>query len=152
MDEETPKPEEHPVQVIETDNTEPSDKELGDKETETERINHSSSKPDDKLKNLTQLVYILQAISLVVGVTSIAGLILNYLKRDEVKGTYLESHFAWQIKTFWFALFGVILGWLLAIVLIGFLILGAVGLWYIYRIVKGWLAFNDGKELSNALF
>ncbi len=107
---------------------------------------------NDNLKNLTQLVYILQAISLVVGVTAIAGLILNYLKRDEVKGTYLESHFAWQIKTFWYALVGVILGWLLAIVLIGFLILGAVGLWYIYRIVKGWLALNDGKELDNALF
>lgn len=139
MDEEAPKPEEHPVQII---------------EPEAELINKSSSKPepDDNLKNLTQLVYILQAISLVVGVTSIAGLILNYLKRDEVKGTYLESHFAWQMKTFWFALLGVILGWLLAIVLIGFLILGAVGLWYIYRIVKGWLAFNDGKELSNALF
>lgn len=137
MDEETPKPEEHPVQVIEAEVT-----------------NNGSSKPepDDNLKNLTQLVYILQAISLVVGVTSIAGLILNYLKRDEVKGTYLESHFAWQMKTFWLALLGVILGWLLAIVLIGFLILGVVGLWYIYRIVKGWLAFNDGKELSNALF
>ncbi len=107
---------------------------------------------NDNLKNLTQLVYILQAISLVVGVTAIAGLILNYLKRDEVKGTYLDSHFAWQIKTFWYALIGVILGWLLAIVLIGFLILGAVGLWYIYRIVKGWLALNDGKELDNALF
>ncbi|MDX2348811.1 MAG: hypothetical protein QNK32_00335 [Porticoccus sp.] len=144
MDEEAPKPEEHPVQIIEPD----------EKEPEAELINNSSSKPepDDNLKNLTQLVYILQAISLVVGVTSIAGLILNYLKRDEVKGTYLESHFAWQMKTFWFALLGVILGWLLAIVLIGFLILGAVGLWYIYRIVKGWLAFNDGKELSNALF
>ncbi|MBQ0712890.1 MAG: hypothetical protein KBT53_08015 [Porticoccus sp.] len=144
MDEEASKPEEHPVQIIEPD----------EKEPEAELINNSSSKPepDDNLKNLTQLVYILQAISLVVGVTSIAGLILNYLKRDEVKGTYLESHFAWQMKTFWFALLGVILGWLLAIVLIGFLILGAVGLWYIYRIVKGWLAFNDGKELSNALF
>jgi uncharacterized membrane protein len=100
----------------------------------------------ENLKNLTQLVYILQAISLVVGVTAIAGLILNYLKRDEVKGTFLEAHFAWQIKTFWYAFVGFILGWLLVIVLVGFLIWAAVGLWYIYRIVKGWLAFNDGKE------
>lgn len=97
-------------------------------------------------KDLTQLVYILQAISLVVGLTAIAGVILNYLKRDEVKGTYLEAHFRWQIKTFWYALGGVILGWLLAIVLVGFLILAVTGLWYIYRIVKGWLALNDGKE------
>lgn len=97
-------------------------------------------------KDLTQLVYILQVISLAVGLTAIAGVILNYLKRDEVKGTYLEAHFRWQIKTFWYALGGVILGWLLAIVLVGFLILAATGLWYIYRIVKGWLALNDGKE------
>jgi len=135
MNEETSQHEERSVQVVEAEN-----------ETST------GPSPDDKLKNLTQLVYILQGISLMVGVTSIAGLILNYLKRDEVKGTYLESHFTWQIKTFWYTLLGVILGWLLAIVLIGFLILGAVTLWYIYRIVKGWLAFNDGKELSNALF
>ena len=106
---------------------------------------------DDNLKNLTQLVYILQAISLVVGVTSIAGIILNYLKRDEVKGTFLESHFNWQIKTFWYMLIGVIVGWLLALVLVGFLVWAAVGLWYIYRIVKGWLALNDGKELGDAL-
>jgi uncharacterized membrane protein len=83
---------------------------------------------------------------LAVGLTAIAGVILNYLKRDEVKGTYLEAHFRWQIKTFWYALGGVILGWLLAIVLVGFLILAVTGLWYIYRIVKGWLALNDGKE------
>lgn len=106
----------------------------------------------ENLKNLTQLVYILQAISLVVGLTAIAAIILNYLKRDEVKGTYLESHFNWQIKTFWYMLAGVILGWLLALVLVGFLVLAAVGFWYIYRIVKGWLALNDGKELDDALF
>jgi uncharacterized membrane protein len=134
MNEETPKPKAHPVQI----------REANDKETETEPTS-TEVVPDDNLKNLTQLVYILQAISLVVGVTAIAGLVINYLKRDEVKGTYLEAHFTWQIKTFWYALLGVILGWLLVIVVVGFLILGAVCLWYIYRIVKGWLAFNDGK-------
>lgn len=122
------------------------------REPESEASMESSIEPSENQKNLTQLVYILQAISLVVGVTAVAGLILNYLKRDEIKGTYLESHFNWQIKTFWYALLGVILGWLLALILIGFLIMLAVGLWYIYRIVKGWLAFNDGKELPDALF
>lgn len=112
----------------------------------------TTGQTDLSVKNLTQLVYILQAISLVVGVTAIAAVIINYLKRDEVKGTYLESHFNWQIKTFWYMLAGVILGWLLALVLVGFLVLAVVGLWYIYRIVKGWLALNDGKELSDALF
>jgi len=115
-------------------------------EQSVEVVGTAEAPVDDKLKNLTQLVYMLQAISLAVGLTAIAGLILNYLKRDEVKGTYLEDHFRWQIKTFWYALVGVILGWLLVIVLVGFLIWAVVGLWYIYRIVKGWLALNDGKS------
>lgn len=106
---------------------------------------------EEKLKNLVLLVYILQAISLVVGLTAVAGVIINYLKRDEVRGTWLESHFEWQIKTFWWLLAGVVVGWLLAIVLVGFLVLFVVGIWYIYRIVKGWLALNDGRGLNNAL-
>lgn len=76
-------------------------------EQSVEVVGTAEAAVDDKLKNLTQLVYILQAISLAVGLTAIAGLILNYLKRDEVKGTYLEDHFRWQIKTFWYALVGV---------------------------------------------
>lgn len=106
---------------------------------------------EEKLKNLAQLVYILQAISLVVGLTAVAGIIINYLKRDEVRGTYLESHFNWQIRTFWWMLAGVVVGWLLTLVLIGFLILLVVWIWYIYRIVKGWLALNDDRGLDNAL-
>ncbi|MFT7300825.1 MAG: putative membrane protein [Porticoccus sp.] len=125
MNEETPKPKAHPAQI----------REASDKETETEPTS-TEVVPDDNLKNLTQLVYILQAVSLVVGVTAIAGLIINYLKRDEVKGTYLEARFTWQIKTFWYALLGVILRWLLVIVVVSFLILGAVCLWFIYLIVK----------------
>ena len=106
---------------------------------------------DKKLKDLAQLVYILQALSLVVGLTAVAAVIINYLKRDEVRGTYLESHFNWQIKTFWWMLAGVVVGWLLTLVLVGFLILLLVWIWYIYRIVKGWLALNDGRGLDNAL-
>lgn len=104
-----------------------------------------------KLKNLAQLVYILQALSLVVGLTAVAAVIINYLKRDEVRGTYLESHFNWQIKTFWWLLAGLVIGWLLALVLIGFLVLLGLWIWYIYRIVKGWLALNDGRGLDDAL-
>ena len=129
------------------DNKQPAQQVVSQESTANNAVNSA----DDNLKNLTQLVYILQAISLVVGVTSIAGIILNYLKRDEVKGTFLESHFNWQIKTFWYMLIGVIVGWLLALVLVGFLVWAVVGLWYIYRIVKGWLALNDGKELGDAL-
>lgn len=110
-----------------------------------------SGADEDKLKNLAQLVYILQALSLVVGLTAVAAVIINYLKRDEVRGTWLESHFDWQIKTFWWMLIGVVVGWVLTLVLIGFLILLAVWIWYIYRIVKGWLALNDNRRLDDAL-
>ncbi|KJS06193.1 MAG: hypothetical protein VR73_10510 [Gammaproteobacteria bacterium BRH_c0] len=98
------------------------------------------------------LVYILQALSFVVGITAIAGVVINYLKRDEVRGTYLESHVNWQIKTFWYTLLGYFIGVLLFIVLIGWLVMIAVTVWYIFRIIKGWLALNDGKELPDAFF
>ena len=88
------------------------------------------------------------AISCIVGVTAIAAIIVNYIKRDEVAGTWVASHFEWQIKTFWYTLAGVFIGWLLAFILIGFPILLAVGVWAIYRIVKGWLALHDGKPVD----
>lgn len=75
------------------------------------------------------------------------GIIMNYIKRENVKGTYLESHFDWQIKTFWWTLGLSFVGALLSIVGIGILILIGVGIWYIYRIVKGWLKLNDGQPI-----
>lgn len=127
----------------------PSERQVGVVET-VDTATHTPQK-DEKLKDLTQLVYILQIISLVVGLTAIAGVMINYLKRDDVRGTYLESHFNWQIRTFWWLLAGLVVGWLLSLVLVGFLILGLLYIWYIYRIVKGWLALSDRKGLDDAL-
>jgi uncharacterized membrane protein len=84
--------------------------------------------------------------------------IINYVKRSEVEGTYLASHFRWQIRTFWFALFWALLVLIvsipLTIVLIGFGIwaLGmfVLALWAIYRIARGWLALKDGKAMPVA--
>ncbi len=106
----------------------------------------------DRQKNLVLLVYILQAAAFLVGISSIAGIIINYLKRDEVRGTWLESHFNWQIKTFWWALLGFVVGAILLIVVIGGLIMLATTIWVIYRIIKGWLAYNDGKPLPDSFF
>ncbi|MBX3592373.1 MAG: hypothetical protein KF755_15870, partial [Burkholderiaceae bacterium] len=83
-----------------------------------------------------------------VGITAIAAIIVNYLKRDDVAGTWVASHFEWQIKTFWYGLAGAVASWLLMIVLIGFPLLLAVGVWVIYRIVKGWLALADGNPVD----
>ena len=75
------------------------------------------------LKNIALVVYILQALSFLWGVTAIVGVIINYVKRDDARGTVYESHFDWQIRTFWWGLLWAIIGVVLAIALVGFAIL-----------------------------
>ena len=121
------------------------------------------------LVTLTHVVYALHAVSLVIGAfgaatvigaflfgwPSIIGVIINYVKRDEARGTFLESHFKWQIRTFWYALLWAVVAFLvslpLMVVLIGFLtwpvLMFALGVWAIYRIARGWLALRDGKAM-----
>jgi uncharacterized membrane protein len=121
------------------------------------------------LLRLTHIVYALHAFGLVLGAfgastvigsfllgwPSIIAVILNYVKRSDVRGTWLESHFRWQIRTFWFALVWVLMVGLvslpLTLVLVGFATwavgLFALGLWAIYRIARGWLALNDHRAM-----
>lgn len=88
-------------------------------------------------------VYILQALSFLVPLTAVAGVVINYLKLTEVQGIWLESHFRWQLRTFWWGLLGSIIAAVLTIILIGWLLWAAVVVWVIYRIVVGWLALQD---------
>lgn len=103
---------------------------------------------DDQLQKLVLVVYILQAVALMAGVTAIIGVIINYIKRAETRDTLWESHFQWQIRTFWWGLLGFVVGgatiWLMGI---GFLILGITWVWYVYRVIRGFLAYNDRREL-----
>ncbi|MBX6319046.1 hypothetical protein [Pigmentiphaga sp.] len=101
-------------------------------------------------KNLTMVIYALYALSLVVGVSSIAAIIINYIKKGDVAGTWLESHFRWQIRTFWFAVLWGIVGALTVWLFIGWVVWFVAFIWFIYRIVKGWLNLNDGKEMYTA--
>jgi uncharacterized membrane protein len=123
--------------------------------------------PNDSLGRWTHLIYGLHAASLVIGIVgaatvvgaflfgwpSIIAVILNYVKRSEVRGTWLDSHFRWQIRTFWYGLLWVALCGLFIVatlgvgLLIAWIPLGVVGLWFIYRIVRGWLALNDRKPM-----
>jgi len=125
--------------------------------------------PSDSLVTITHVVYGLHTLSLVIGAfgaasiigafvfgwPSIIAVIINYVKRNEVRGTYLDSHFSWQIRTFWWALLLAciigVLGLTLAIVLIGFAIwiIGffVLGIWAIYRIARGWLALMDRRPM-----
>jgi uncharacterized membrane protein len=100
-----------------------------------------------KARDLTQIIYFLYAASIFAGITAIVAIIINYLKRDEVAGTWLESHFRWQIRTFWFSVLWCAIGWITIIVGIGFIIWGVAAIWAIYRIVKGMLNFYDSKPM-----
>ena len=102
------------------------------------------------LKNVAMAVYVLQALSFLWGVTAIVGIVINYVKRDDVRGTLYESHFDWQIRSFWWGLVWGIVGFLLIWVLVGFFILFAAWVWMIYRVVKGWLKLNEGKPVMPA--
>lgn len=109
------------------------------------------------------VVYALHSVSILIGVLtaatvigafvfgwpSIIAVILNYVKRQDARGTYLESHFRWQIRTFWFTALWAVVGGVLFVTLVGIPVAIAVwigaGLWAIYRIARGWLALKDRR-------
>src|SRR3989442_13426690 len=123
------------------------------------------AEPSPSLVRFTHVIYALHAASLVIGIVgtatvvgaflfgwpSLIAVILNYVKRSEVRGTWLESHFRWQIRTFWFGLLWVALCGLFVVMTLGIAIFIAwiplvfVGLWFIYRIARGWLRLMDGR-------
>jgi len=101
----------------------------------------------EELKKYAFAVYILQALAFVVPLTALAGLIVNYVKDDEVRGSWLESHFRWQKATFWYGLLWIVLGTLTVWIMVGYAVLGILTLWLIYRIGRGWVCLVDGKEI-----
>ena len=97
---------------------------------------------------LTHVVYILQAVSFFnLGITLIIGVIINYVKRADVKDSWLASHYTWQIRSFWYSMLWLTLGSMTLQQGIGKLILAGGSIWLIYRIIKGWLHLFDKKPL-----
>src|SRR5262245_42859112 len=132
----------------------------------------SATEPRPSLITLTHVIYGLHALSLLIGIIGVAtvvgafltgwpsiiAVILNYVKRGEVRGTWLESHFRWQIRTFWYGLLWVSLcvmfviatfgiGILVAWIQLGLVTLGIVSLWFIYRVARGWIALNNRRPM-----
>lgn len=99
------------------------------------------------LKTLTAVIYALYALALFFGISAIVAIVLNYIKRDDARGTWLESHFSWQINTFWWSLLWFVVGAITWIILIGWIVWGVACVWFIYRIAKGWLNLNDNKPM-----
>jgi uncharacterized membrane protein len=123
--------------------------------------------PADPGLTWTHVIYALHAFSLLTGILgaatvvgafltgwpSIIAVVLNYVKRGDVRGTWLASHFRWQIHTFWFGLLWVSLCGVFVVatlgigLLIAWLPLFVVGVWFVYRIVRGWLALRDRRPM-----
>lgn len=100
---------------------------------------------------LANIIYFLQALAFLLGgVTFIIAVLLNYLNMHRVKGTWLESHYKWQIKTFWFALLFVLIGTATVPFLFGFVVLAGGIIWTVHRIARGWISLNKSKEVTKA--
>ncbi|HEV8616979.1 MAG TPA: hypothetical protein VGU22_15920 [Methylomirabilota bacterium] len=132
-----------------------------------ERVLTATAEPRPSLITFTHVIYGLHAFSIVTGIIgaatvvgafltgwpSLIAVILNYVKRSDARRTWLESHFRWQIRTFWFGLLWVALCLLFVVLTLGigllvaWLPLGVVGLWFIYRIARGWLALVDRRPM-----
>ena len=120
---------------------------------------------DEALVTYTHVIYALHALSVIIGLgtvhtivgsfvgglPSIVAVIMNYARRSATRGTYLESHFRWQIRTFWYALLWSLVCGLVMLTIIGipFAVLGlaALGIWIAYRVIRGWLSLKDGRPM-----
>lgn len=98
-------------------------------------------------KNWTTAVYALQALAIILGITYLVAIIINYIKIDDVRGTWLESHFRWQIRTFWYSVLWAVIGGLTVVIFVGFIILGVASVWVIYRVIKGWMRLSENKPM-----
>jgi uncharacterized membrane protein len=121
--------------------------------------------PREGLITLAHVIYALHAFSVFTGLASsmlvvtafltgwpsIIAVVLNYAKRAEVRGTWLDSHFGWQIRTFWFALLWLLAGGVAFVTLVGIPVALVVwigtGLWVLYRIVRGWMTLSSEKPM-----
>ena len=123
------------------------------------------NEPDPSLVTLTHVLYALHALGLAIGAfgtatvvgaflfgwPSIIAVIINYIKRGEARGTWLESHLRWQLRTFWYALLWVLLAAVLVFTVIGiplaWVMFFRLGIWAIYRIARGWLRLRDRQPM-----
>ena len=121
--------------------------------------------PSDGLVTLTHALYALHGFSALMGILgpalvvtafltgwpSIIAVIINYVKRGDARDTWLESHFRWQIRTFWFAVLWVLLAAVLFVTVIGipfaWVLALIIGIWVLYRIIRGWMALASRRAM-----
>ena len=130
-------------------------------------MNTTNDNAPQSLYDWTQIIYGLHALSLLTGILgaatvigafligcpSIIAVIMNYIKRSEASGTWLESHFRWQIRTFWYGAFWAALCGIFVVLTFGigaivvWIPLGFLAIWFVYRVARGWLALRDRRPM-----
>lgn len=133
--------------------------------TPTPPVSLETPHVDESLVTYTHIIYALHSLAVLIGVTtfhtivgsfigglpSIVAVIMNYARRSATRGTYLESHFRWQIRTFWYAVLWAVICGLAALTIIGLILAVpgfiALAVWIIYRVVRGWLALKDARPM-----
>ena len=126
----------------------------------------ASPQPPDSAITMAHAVYALHGLSVLIGATSIVtiagafvfgipsiiAVILNYANQGSARGSWVESHFRWQIRTFWFALLWAVVALMLFVTIIGifiaWLVAAVAGLWVIYRIIRGWIALANRQPVA----
>jgi uncharacterized membrane protein len=103
---------------------------------------------DEGARVVAHVVYALHLLFFYTVLMPIIGVILNYVKADEARGTWLESHYRWQVRTFWFGLlFSVVLAPLMLVPFINSLVILLWVAWWLYRNIKGWLRLSERKPM-----
>jgi uncharacterized membrane protein len=123
------------------------------------------AQPSAGMVRLTHIMYGMHAFSALMGLLgpmfivtafltgwpSIIAVIINYVKRSDVRGTHLDSHFGWQLRTFWYAVLGAIVALALVLTLIGiplaWILAIVLGIWVLYRLIRGWIALAEGRSM-----
>lgn len=99
-----------------------------------------------------QAIYIAYLASFVLMPLSMVGVFFAYKIRQEHQGGWLESHCNWQIQTFWISLAAFVLGMLTAMLLVGYVVMVIASLWFLYRVIKGWLKLSDNQTVESKAY
>lgn len=96
------------------------------------------------------VAYVLHLAGGILAVPSIAGVVVNYTKRGEADELF-ATHHSWMIRTFWWAVLWILLGWLTKLFYVGYAVLGLAWIWYLYRHVFGLIRLANGDPMARPL-
>jgi uncharacterized membrane protein len=99
-------------------------------------------------KTLVVVAYVLMILGVVNGFTALIAVIIAHIKRRGMAGTVWQGHYDNIILTFWVGLVVFIVGWVLMWILVGFIVLGVLAIWYLYRSIRGLILSSEGRPYA----